>query len=74
MNMLLQELLKRISLNCEGSNHELTRDQLDDITDSLSPFALRFDQMESFCELANANKQKLPDELQDGLSELFSEA
>ena len=70
-SLLLDELIKRIKENCAGSNHELTQDQLDDIRDSLLPFANRFDAMEEICELTNSFRSQLPEHVQDKLSEMF---
>lgn len=68
---LLDELLTRIKENCAGSNHELTKDQLDDIQDSLLPFVIRFDKMETVCELANRCRSQLNNDLQNKLQEVF---
>ena len=70
-SLLLNELIKRIKENCAGSNHELTQDQLDDVRDSLLPFANRFDAMETICEMANGFSSQLPSDIQDKLSEMF---
>ena len=74
MTMLLNELIKRIKENCEGSNHELTKDQLDDIQDSLLPFARRFDQFEDVClAAAKANETEIDPSYRQNFESLFED-
>ena len=72
-SLLLNELLERIKTNCKTSNHELTVDQIDDIADILSPFANRFDAMETICEMVQQYGSQLGDDIQNQLDVVFPE-
>lgn len=71
-SLLLNDLLRLIKTSCEASNHELTMDQIDDIADILSPFANRFDAMETLCEMVQ-QYGSMGDDVQNQLGVVFPE-
>jgi hypothetical protein len=58
---MINELMTRITKNCEENGHGLTADQQTSIIDVLMMFSIRFEQMENTLQvIANCTAQDYP--------------